>query len=361
MSSVVLVNNDVKNNKSTDKIDEVAQTGIKGFKYTSKLKGLVKKTLNVVDLFDKVPAPLEELLVAVKSFKIIKGMLAIPKLCKSVIKVVKPSSLEKRLMSGWGIIKSVKKIVGAVETVFYYLKKLNLISKADLAWTTVTGYIFLPVTFISAGITTYKFGKITKQMTDLRAQIKEAKKAGDPSRVEVSKRVCVLLLTQVKPLGKAKIITKECPLKDRLKSILTRLKSDNEEIRQLAADEAKFVSRRLKDRISEQVGVAAVDTALATVGVVATILSLACPPAAAALVIVGLVSTVIGLANLAYSKFIPQGDIFATEKRMLFSHVFKRVRSATKLIQAVTHRLAERVQNLVKKSGPRLGCNKVAI
>jgi hypothetical protein len=344
MNSVELVNNNDTNKKKPDIIDEVAKTGIKGFNYTSKLNGLVKSTLKIVDTFDKVPAPLEELMVAVKSFKIIKGMLAIPKLCKSVIKVMKPSSVENRLLNGWGIIKSVKKIVGAVETVFYYLKKLNLVSKAALTWTTVTGYIFMPVTFISAGLTTYKFGKITKQMTDFRAQLKQAKRAGDGSSVEVSKRVCALLLTQVKPLGKAKVITKECPLKDRLKSILTRLKSDNEEIRLLAADEAKLIRKRLKDRISEHVGVAAVDTALATVGVVATILSLVCPPAAVALVIVGLASTVLGLANLAYSKFIPQGDIFATEKRMLFSHMFKKMRTATRAIEAAVHRLAERVQ-----------------
>lgn len=335
--------------KSPDLIDKAFEAGVEGFQYTTKATGLVKKVLKVVGEFDEVPAPLEEAFVAFKSFKIIKGVLALPKLAKSVINVIKPSSLEDRFFTSWKIVKCVKKIVGAVETVFYYLQKLNLISKAALAWTTITGYIFLPVSFISTGISAYQLGTKFKEMNEFRAQIKQVKQAGPNSPEEVTSRVCTHLLGQIKPLRKMKIITKDCPLKDRLKTILTQLKSDNAQIRQLAADEGKHIRKRLKDRISEHVGVAAVETSLSVAGVACTVLSLACPPAAIGLTIAGLALAVIGLANFAYSKFIPQGDILDSEKRMLFSSIRKCAIVAAREIKASCIRFRDHAQQIAQK------------
>lgn len=343
-----LHNNNIPN-KSPDVIDKAFDAGVEGFKYTTKATGLLKSVLKVVDKFDEVPAPLEEALVAFKSFKIIKGVLALPKLGKSVIKVIKPSSIEDRFFTGWKIIKSIKKIVGAVETVFYYLQKLKLISKVALAWTKITGYIFLPVTFISTGISTYQLGTKIKEMNEFRAKIKELKRAGPNSPEEVTSRICRHLLSQIKPLRKMKIITKECSLKDRLKTILVQLGSDNAHIRQLAADEGKIIRKRLKDRICEHVGVAAVDTSLSVAGAACTVLSLACPPAAIGLTIAGLALTVVALANLAYSKFIPKGDIFADEKRMLFSRVFKCLRVASNILEAKFVQCSQNIQAIAQK------------
>lgn len=335
--------------KSQDMIDKAFDTGIEVFNYTTKATGLMKGVLKVVDKFDTVPAPLEEALVAFKSFKVIKGMLTLPKLGKSVIKIIKPSSLEDRFFTGWKIIKSIKKVVGAVETVFYYLQKLKIVTKAALAWTKITGYIFLPITFISTAISTYELGAKIKDMNAFRAKIKHIKQAGPNSPEEVTSRVCRHLLTQIKPLTKMKVITKDCPLKERIKGILLRLTSDNAEVRQLAADEGKLIRKRLKDRICEHVGVAAVDTSLSVAGAACTVLSLACPPAAIGLTIAGLALTVIGLANLAYSKFIPQGDIFDGEKRMLFSRVFKGLRTASNAVEAVFAHVVQKIRQAAQK------------
>lgn len=318
----------IDENKKKDPVDRVAEAGIEGFKLTTKVTKLAKKVVKVADLFAHIPGEIDEVFIAIKSFAIIKGMLAIPKLFKSAIKVVTATDLKSKLMAGWKTIKSVKKIVGAVETVFYYLKKLDLISKASVAWTTVTGYIFMPLSFIGAGISAYELTEKALFLKSFRGRIKVAK-----AQEHAATAVCNEILASQKKLKEFKVITKECPLKDRLKAILTKLKSRNAKARKAAEAETTLIQKRLKDRISEHVGVAAINTSLSVAGCASTVISLACPPAAVGLTIAGLAMTVIGLATFAYSKFIPQGDILETEQRMLFSRLFKGARHLSASIQ----------------------------
>ncbi len=346
--------------KAPDIIDRVYDAGVEGFGYVSDAAGLMKSAVKVASEFEEIPGPVNQVLVACKSFKFIKGMLSLPKLYKSAVSVIKPGDLETKFFAGWGIAKAIKSIVGAVETVFYFLNKLDLISKASLAWTTVAGYIFMPMTFISAGISAYELRGKVKYMNAFRAEIKEAKHAGRRhTPVDVSKRVCEYILTQEKPLRKIKVITENCPLKDRLNDVLARLRDGNFETRMKAAEEGKIIRKRLKDRISEHVGVAGVSTSLSVAGVACTVTSLACPPAAVGLSIAGLALGVVGIANSAYSKFIPQGDIFDTEKRMLFSRVFKTGRVAGSAIKASAGRFQHNVQSVAQKFALRLQ-NKAA-
>lgn len=307
-----------------DLIDKAYDTGVQGFKVTKKIVKVGKGVTKVADIFTHIPGYVDEALVTIKSFKFIGGVLAVRKLCKSCVKVIKPGMIQSRAYAGWKIVKSIKKIVGAVGAVFYYLRKLNLITKAALAWTAVTDWVFFPVSFISAALTTYDCGKKGLFLHQFRGRIKQEKLQG--TKVEVATRITNYILSERKALGKLKIISKDCPLKNRLHDVLVKLKAYNALTRAQGVREAKMIRSRLKNRITEHVGVAAVDTAIAVAGVTSTILGLTCPPAALALTIGGLGLAVIKLASFAYSKFIPMGDIFEDEKRMLFARIAKGAR-----------------------------------
>lgn len=335
--------------KGPDFLDKAYEIGNNVFEYADEAVGLVGDAADVVKEFSTSPSGLDEFLVAAKSFKIIKGVLAVPDLVKGAIKVITAEKLKDKLFGGWSIIKAAKKIVGAVETIFYYLSKLNVISKAATAWTTITGYVFMPIAFIQTGISAYELGKKVKFMNSFRQELKLQKQTGSQKFEDIVQRSVTYILTQKKALRKIEVITKSCPLKDRLNGILARLKSDNAEIRAKAAEEGKMIKKRLKDRISEQVGIAAVGTTLSTAGVASTIIGLACPPAAPGLAILGLVLTVVGIANLAYSKIVPQGDIFDTEKRMLFSSIRKATKVAIRAIKASCVRFTDHLRMITHK------------
>lgn len=310
-----------------DRFDRVAEVGQEGYDYATKAVKVTKKAIKIAIAFGNTMSALSEVVTAFKAFKIVKGCSSIPPLCKYTIKALRPGDLKKRLFAGFKALKSVKNIVRAVETIFNYLNKLNVVSNAALAWTTITGYIFMPLTFISAGIAGYQLTEKAKFQKAFREDLSEAKATGASTLVKH-------IMAQEPRLRKMRVITKNCPLNDRLKGILTKLKSSNAAIRNQAKDETLFIKKRLKDRLREQVGVAGVATSLSTAGVATTIVGLACPPAAPILAAVGLGLTVVGIANSIYSKFIPKGDIFETEKRMLFSGIVKGVQHAARRLTA---------------------------
>lgn len=317
------------------------------FKCVTKAASLVQGSTKIVGGFSKVPHELAETTTALKSLKIIKGVLAIADLPRFVVKVVRSTDLRTRLLSGWKVVGCVDKIVSAVETIFYYLKELKVLSGADLAWTTITGYVFLPVSIISTGISGYLLAEKSKFMSGFNAKLKQIKVEHSASEV-VATKVCQELMVQEKHLRKFKIITDECPLKSRLEGILVKLAAENAAIKKEAADEVRFIKKCLKDRIREQVGIAAVKTSASTIGVACTIIGLACPPAAPALAIVGIVLTVVGIGNFAYSKFVPRGDIQVGEKRMFFAKARKGVQKAVRAVDVSCMRFKLRLQAVAK-------------
>lgn len=329
--------------------DKAYEVGLQIFEYADEATGLVADAAGVAKEFTKIPKGLDEFLIALKSFKIVKGMLAIPELVKGVFKIVTAEKIKHKIFGGWSVAKAAKKIVGAVETIFYYLSKLNVISKASTAWTTITGYVFMPISIISTALSTYELGKKIQFMNSFRSDLKQLKHGSGRPQRNVAIKTVTHILSQDKSLRKMEVITKSCPLNERLKNIICRLKSTNEKTRAQAADEALLIKKRLKDRISEQVGMAAVGTAVSTAGVASTIIGLACPPAAPALAILGVVLTVVGIVNMAYSKMVPQGDIFDTEKRMLFSSIRKGVKCVVREIKAACTKLACQVQKIAQK------------
>ncbi len=329
--------------KKPDLIDKIGTTGIQGFKYTKKGSSFSKKIFGVVDLFADVPAAFDEIFLALKSFKIIKGVLALPKLGKNAIKIIKPTSITNRIFAGWAIIKSTKKIIGAVETVFSYLQKLKVLTKADLAWTKVTGVIFLPVSFISTIFASYKFGKQTEFYVNFSKRIKLAKHQGADT-------LCKELLEQEKTLKKFKVITKKSELKPRLKNILSELKSEHADIREKAKSDSFQLAKSLRNRASEHVGILALKTNLKIAGAVMTIIALACPPAAAGLTIAALPVAALSISNFLYRKWIPRNEIKPNEQRLFFASLFKGGRKIRKGIQNLAIQLQKKVAELAKAS-----------
>ncbi|MBS0635806.1 MAG: hypothetical protein JSR37_10120 [Verrucomicrobia bacterium] len=299
-------------------IDRTAEVAREGYDYTTRAVKIAKKSIKVATAFGNTMAELSDIITAFKAFKIIKGLSAFRDLARHSIKLIKPGDLTKKFFATIGLLKAVKKIVGAVGVIFTYLNKFNLISASSLAWTTIAGYIFMPINFISAGISGYQLVEKVKFQKAFREDLSQAKKTGASTLVKH-------MIAHEPKLRKMRVLSKNSGLNYRLNGILTKLKSSNAEIRQKAKDESLFIKKRLKDRLREQVGVAGVSTSLSVGGVASTVVGLACPPAAPALAAVGLGLGVVGVANTIYSKFIPKGDIFETEKRMLFSHVVKGV------------------------------------
>ncbi len=302
--------------KSPDFLDRLFETGVEGKKFIAKLSSLHDKILRVASVYAAVPGALNEVSIALRSLKIITGLLAIPKLCKQVMSAIKAENASCRFFAVWGAINSTKKVIGTVEGVFYYLNQLQIIDKAALAWTTIVGYIFLPISIISTGIQGYQFGKRLTHMRTFNMELRSIKQCESSDK---AKKLCKLLLSQQKQLKTYKVITKECPLKERLTSILDRLEKNNKE----AETELRHIKRCIKNRVREQAGVAGTKTVLSTGGAVASILSLACPPAAVALAIAAVVMGVLSLATFVYSRTIPNGDFTENEKTLLFTRMHK--------------------------------------
>lgn len=332
------VNNFVPQIKKPDIIDRAMEHALAGFKYISKVSSLFKASVKVSDAFTKIPGAVDEVTTALGAFKIIKGMLAIEKLIKSIIKVCKPGDLKKRILAGWTVIKSTSKIVKGVEAVFKYLKKLDLIPKSALAWATVTGWIFLPVKFISTALSVYKTSQKVLFMRGFRNRIASCKQPGQDA-LTTAQRVCKQLLAEEKQLKKAKVITKETTLKPRIKNIIADLTSANEAVRQNAVADAKTISTCLKNRVREQVAVATVKSSFKTISAASKIVGMTCPPAEVPLVILKLVLKVASAGAFVYSKFIPKGEITAKERPMFFALQFKAMRRMEKAFHVAVAKL----------------------
>ncbi len=328
----IIANQPIAIKKKSDPVDTAFRHSVLGFKYTSKVTSLFKSSVKVSEAFTKIPGQIDEVITALSSFKIIKGMLSIEKFMKSILKVCRPGDLKKRLFAGWSVIKCTKSMVGAVETVFKYLKKLQIIPKSALAWATITGYIFLPIKFISAALSVYKTSEKVLFMRGFRSRIALCKQPG-ADRVDNATRVCKQLLIEEKQLKKVKVISKEASLKPRLKNIISDLNNENSEIRQKAAAESKCIATCLKNRVRERVAVAAVKTSLKTVGCACKIVGMTCPPAEIPLLIIKLALKVTSFGALCYSNFIPKGEITWNEKPMFFALQFKTMRRMQKALQ----------------------------
>ncbi len=321
-------------------LDLFIHHGPESYSVFTKVVSIFKKSVKLTLKLIKNHEHLEEALVAIKCFKLIKGLMAFPKLCYNVYKIFKPEgNLRTKVITAVKIYKYSKNVVGLVKTVFYYLEKLHLISATAMAWTKITSWVFLPVSFMTTLVTSYKCGEKIKFMSDFRSNLKLVKHTESLTEPDINVRRVKLLLKELPKLHKFKVITKDCPIKDRLEGILVNLRSENAEIRKSAGQETKRIKDSFKQRISEHVGVAALDTALSAAGCVCTILSITCPPAAVGLVIAGLAMAVIGLGNFAYSKFIPHGDVVKDEKPMLYARVFKGARTTVKVTKAAFHNL----------------------
>lgn len=328
----------------TKLVSQIEKIFIECFKYVTKANKLTKSICAVADEFAEVPKIFEQVFKVTKALKIVKGLFSAKKLYKNAIKFIKTNDIEQKLLLGWNMFKCLYKIEAAVEVVFKYLKEFNLITKAALAWTDVVGYIVLPVKTITAGVKWYQFGEKVNFMNEFRAKIK----VGKQPDVETMKGACKEIIAETKHLKKMKVINKDCPLKARMKDIVSRLKDDNEAIRKLAVDEGKMIFKRLKDRISEHVGVAGVTASVKTgflgTSVFATIFPLAIIP----VVIADLALVALNIANFAYMQFIPKGDILADEQPMLFATLGKEIKHFGKAVHATAERAAHEMQYAVE-------------
>ncbi len=301
---------------------QVAKAGIEGFKYTSKTAKPFKKSVKVADKLGDIPGILEDILTGIKSFKIIKGIIKAPKLYKKSQKLFKQEKPYNKFLTIYGFASGIKKIVGAIATALYYAKKFGVVTKRALAWTAITDIIFLPFAFAKAGIAIETLREKSKHLKDFK-DITDFK---GHATVEAAKQICQRILEkpEQKRLLKAKVITKDSNVKDRFKGVLKKLEQNDTE----AVKEAQFLITAIRNRITEQVGLQGVKTALTVAKVGLIFIPLAAIPAA----ITGLVLAAIKFGAFGYSKVLPNGDIHDTEKRLLFARIadlFSRPTAAT--------------------------------
>ncbi len=307
-----------------------------GFKVFSKTASILSYSTKIVGVFSKIPNELGETVSALKCLKIIKGMLAITVIPKVIIKLVKADGGKTRFFQTLKLANCISRIVSAVETVFFYLKELKVVSSEALAWTNITGYVFLPLSVIGTAVATYQLKEIVSYNNEFRAKFKVLKTADQT-------HTCKLLIAEEKHLRKYKIITGECPLNGRMQSILSRLTSDNVEIKKGAHDEAIKIRKCLKNRLTERVGFIGVKTSLSIAGLACTVISLACPPAVIPITVISLVIAAAGIANFAHAQFVPKGDITDGEKRMFFTATCKKAKNIAKAMQNAYRQLVQKI------------------
>lgn len=322
--------------------DDATEIGLEVFKNVKKATKIVKKATGVADEFAKVPDLVYDILKFAKPFKIISGGLAVPKMIKGVKKVIHADDMVDRLLGMWVVYKSMKKITGAVETVGKYMAEFKLIPKAALAWTDIAGYIFMPATFLKAAVSGYDLSQKIILHKDFRANTKVPKgEEVNEERMEAMKKACTFIKSN-KKIFKEGIVKKHVPIKERMESILERLQNENAEVRKLAFEEGAMIRKRLKDRISTHLVVSSIDTTIATAACAAAVFSLACPVASAPVAIIDLALGTAAVANYAYSRFIPSGDIFADEKPTIYARAFKQLSKAG-------HEMARAINDLIRQ------------
>lgn len=316
-----------------------------GFKNTCKGLKVAKATTGVIEEFSNLPDIISDIFKWTKPFKIIKGGLACKKAVSATQKIISSTDPIDKAWAGWALVKSIKKIVGAIETIGKYLKDFNLIGKEMLRWTEVTGYIFMPITYISTGIAAYDFHKINSLMNDFRANTKVKKgDIVDENRLEAMKKAIRYVNKEYKAIQKAKVISKECNIKDRTQRILDRLISENGRDQEEAFKEGSMVLKRLKDRLASHVVSSGIGASLSTLACASSTFALAMPAATAPVAIIDLVCVLAGTANYALSKFIPDGDIFEEEQPMFYAHVFKELNRAGKQLSSALEGVTSIVQ-----------------
>lgn len=324
---------------------ETVDLAEEGFKNTCKGIKLAKATSGVIEEFAELPDIISDIFKWTKPLKIISGGLACKKAVSATQKLITATDPIDKAWAGWALIKSIKKIVGAIETIGKYLKEFNIIGKEMMRWTEITGHIFTPLSYISTGIAAYDFHKINSLMTDFRANTKVKKgDAVDNERLEAMKKAIRYVNKEYKAIQKAKVISKECNIKERTQRILDRLISENGRDQEEAFKEGSMVLKRLKDRLASHVVSSGIDASLSTLACASTTFALAMPAATAPVAIIDLICVVAGTANYALSKFIPDGDIFEEEQPMFYAHVFKEFNKAGKQLSSALEGVTSIVQ-----------------
>jgi len=322
-----------------------------GFKDTCKGLKVAKATSGLAEEFTEIPSLIVDFFKWTKPFKIIKGGLACKKIYGNAEKLITSEEPWDKAMAGWALFKTIKKIIGAVETIGKYLKDFSLISKDALSWTEITGYIFLPVTYVNVGLSVNDSVKITKLMADFRANTKVKKSdVIDGERLEAMRKAVTYIKNEHKVIQKAKVISKECKIKDRAQRILERMVCETQREKEEAFKEGALVIRKLKDRLAARVVSSDIATTLSTLGAASTTIGLVCPATTLPIAVIDLICAAGATANYAYSRFIPDGDIFEDEKPMLYAHVFKEVNKAAKQLSKALDVVGFQIQELFSKS-----------
>lgn len=313
-------------------------------KDASVIIGLINESTDIAEQFTSIPSVFSDIFRWAKPLKIVKGILNIGKLYSNTKKFFVEDSASGKISATWGMYKSLSSITKAVSTTMGFLKDFGVIASEALKWTAVTDYVFLPVKVISTGISSFNLGQKIGLYTTFKENTKCPKQDAAGKRIAKMINAMTYVQKEEKSLLDMKVITKDCPLKERTDSIIERLQASNKEMRVKAALEGKVMIRNLKDRISAQVVSNAIDTTLRTVGLTTFFLGFTNPISALPAAILDLGLDVAGLANITYSKFIPTGDFYEDEKPMLYARAFNAVRSAGKFVVRGASKMATAVQ-----------------
>lgn len=279
---------------------------------------VTKGSSQVAENFVEIPTVLSAIFRYVKVIKICAGIVALGSLYSNVKKLIWSEGIGVKAFASYRIYSSAKKITRAVSIVMSYARDFGLIASNALKWTLITDYIFLPVKFLAAGISSYEFGYKFGIYRDIASCV---------SSTDIKRSLACI--SDLEPeLRRMEIITDECPLKERCDAILERLTTANEVMYEKAVNDGKRILYQLQDRVSAQVIANGIDVATRATALAIFLIGFTNPISALPAAIIGLGLTVLGYGNLAYSRFIPTGDFIKDERSTLYAATFNVLHAA---------------------------------
>lgn len=127
------------------------QTGLT-YKIVNKASSLIKATKGVVEVFSAVSENFSKYFVVLEPIKIFQIPLYSRKAIQAGVKLLKVKTYRDIFQNCFKIYKSLKKITSGVAAALKCSVLLGLLRSSALCWTDIAGYVFLPVTLISAAL-----------------------------------------------------------------------------------------------------------------------------------------------------------------------------------------------------------------
>lgn len=308
----------IKDNKihSSDLYREIKQASFETFKIANKFRKVGKCAIRFAEELINVPSIILTIFKISGTFKIVKGFLAIKKFNSSYKKAYKQDNLFSTFFEVFRITKAIKYMFDGAEAAIKFLTDYKMISSNAGALFKRVGRVFFPLTFIDCAVTTVRYIQTLRYLKEFKEKTALPKNG---ESIEKMQEACRFLLKERVKLKTIKVITKDCPLKTRIKNIMDRLASSIEIDRQKAYEEGKWMIGKLKDRLSSRAFAQTMHTALTWVNLTAVIMALACPILTLPVVSIELGSALVKIGNFYVERSLPVGDISHEESHSFYA------------------------------------------